>query len=173
VNSPFLSCSPAPLLLAELARLRQATYRLLGALFLYPDEARLAALAEAARALQNQGEFLAAFPFWGPWQRLLTALTSADPSTALRLRSGQGSGRRRQLPTVAVQQEYARLFLTNTGGVLCLPYESCYLDPNRQAAGWGPLPPPLPRLSSRNAFCGGRAGEGGSRNWSASTRLPA
>ncbi len=35
-----------------------------------------------------------------------------------------------------MQQEYVRLFLINPDGAVCQPYESFYLDPDRQAAGW-------------------------------------
>ncbi len=113
--------------LAELARLRQAAYRLFGALFLYPDESRLTALVVAAGALQEAGESLAIFPFFGSWQRLLTALTLTP-----------GRGRGHAPLTVDVQQEYVHLFLVNPDGPLCPPYESFYLDPDREAAGWIP-----------------------------------
>jgi len=38
--------------------------------------------------------------------------------------------------TAEVEEEYLRLFLVNPEGALCLPYESFYLDPHQQAAGW-------------------------------------
>ena len=102
--------------LAELARLRQGCYRFFGAMFLYPDEGRLADLAVAARDFQGVSESLAAFPFFGPWKRLLAAL----PRVA-----GRGSAR--------VEGNYVRLFLVNPAAPL---YESFYLDPGRQATGW-------------------------------------
>ena len=102
--------------LAELARLRQGCYRFSGALFVYPDKERLANLVAAAGELQEGSEPLAVFPFFGPWQRLLTTL------------QGLAEGEKAE-----VEEEYVRLFLVNPEAP---PYESFYRDPQRQVTGW-------------------------------------
>ncbi len=104
--------------IADLARLRGAAYRFLGAWFLYPDDGRLAQLVEVARLLEAEEAF-AHFPFFGSWQRALRLLT--------------GAGRP---PTATLEDQYVRLFVVNPEGTVCPPYESFYLDPDPQAAGW-------------------------------------
>ena len=124
---PLHPCTSAPLhkthpgspTLAEVTRLRQAAYRLLGALFLYPDEVRLAKWGAMAEALTRESASLAAFPFFHPWQRLLTALQEL------------AAGELGQL-----QETYVSLFMLHRDGALCLPYESFYRDPHGQAVGW-------------------------------------
>lgn len=105
--------------LVELARLRQGCYRLCGALWLYPDAERLAHLVAAARAWQGENAFLAAFAFFGPWQRLLTALHGLTEAEA-----------------AALAATYVRLFLVNPDGGLCQAHESFYLGARGSAAGW-------------------------------------
>jgi TorA-specific chaperone len=100
--------------LMELAHLRQGYYRFSGALFLYPDEERLGNLVGAARELQNESNFLAVFPFFGPWRRLLATLQELTDAEE-------------------VEEEYVRLFVVNPQAP---PYESSYLDPRRRATGW-------------------------------------
>jgi anaerobic sulfite reductase subunit A len=100
--------------LMELARLRQGCYRFFGALFLYPDEERLTNLTTATGELQEVSESLAAFPFFGPWRRLLTTLQG--------LTDGE-----------SIEGEYTRLFVVNPAAPL---YESFYIDPKRRATGW-------------------------------------
>ncbi len=109
----FLAVSP---LLPDVARFRCVVYRLLGALFLHPDEDRLATLRTAAAELQERGEPEAAFAFFDSWQRLLAVLTGLAKSA-----TGQ------------VEEEYVRLFLVNP---LAPPHEAFYLDSGRQARGW-------------------------------------
>lgn len=101
--------------LAELARLRRGCYRFSGALFLYPNEERLANLLAAAGELQKGSDSLAVFPFFRPWQRLLATLQKL---------TGDGT---------EVEEEYVRLFLVNP---YAPPYESFYIDPQRQSTGW-------------------------------------
>jgi TorA maturation chaperone TorD len=103
----------------EVTRLRQGAYRLFGALFLYPDETRLARWAVAAGALAQESESLAVFPFYHPWQRLLTALQGLTEGDLANL-----------------QETYVGLFRIQRDGTLCLPYESFHRDPYGQAAGW-------------------------------------
>lgn len=98
-----------------LARLRQAIYRLLAALFLYPTEARRRALVEVPRALQPE-RVLVAFPFFLPWERLLRALADLPASTVL-------------------QDEYVRLFTPGFDGCRCAPYESAYRRGQGASAG--------------------------------------
>lgn len=99
--------------LTELAHLRQGCYRLFGAAFLYPDEERLRNLLAAALELR---ELQASAPFLEPWQRMLAALQ----------KSANGK-------TARVEGEYVRLFLVRP---VAPPFESFYVDPERQAAGW-------------------------------------
>lgn len=102
--------------IAELARLRQECYHLFGATLLYPDEERLANLVAIAGELQNESEPLAAFPFFGQWQRLLASLYGlAEDETA------------------KVEEEYVRLFLVNPEAP---PYESFYIEPQGWVTGW-------------------------------------
>jgi TorA maturation chaperone TorD len=91
-------------------------YRLFGALFLYPSQERLESLIATAGELRNESDSLAAFPFFGPWRRLLTALCGLAEGTS-----------------TEIEGEYVRLFLVNPETP---PYESFYLDPKRQVAGW-------------------------------------
>ena len=101
--------------LEELARLRQGCYRFCGTLFLYPEERRLAKLIAAAGELY-EGDSLASFPFFGPWQQLFRALHRLAEDEIAEL-----------------QEQYTRLFLVNPDSP---PYESFYLDPQRNATGW-------------------------------------
>jgi len=96
-----------------LARLRQGLYRFFAAALLYPDETRLALLAEASRFLDREG--LHAFSFYGPWAQLRKALEALANQTAAN-----------------VAAEYVRLFIVSPDGALCPPQESFYL------AGPGP-----------------------------------
>jgi TorA maturation chaperone TorD len=73
-------------------------------------------LVAATGELQEGSESLAAFPFFVPWQRLLTTLQRLTESE-----------------TAEVEEEYVRLFLVNPEAPL---YESFYIDPKRQATGW-------------------------------------
>ncbi len=107
----------APLLLRELAQLRQAVYRFLAALFLYPQRERVAQLIEATQVLHTEEAF-AVFPFFLPWRRLLHRLRGEE-----------------LLQTVELEEEYTRLFMTGPAGPLCSPYASSYLDPDRMAVG--------------------------------------
>ncbi len=59
--------------LRDLAREREAAYRLLGTLFLPPTPAVAAALPGAARTLRGTGRALARLAVWRPWTRLLDA----------------------------------------------------------------------------------------------------
>ncbi|MGQ9554983.1 MAG: TorD/DmsD family molecular chaperone [Anaerolineae bacterium] len=99
--------------MVELARLRQGCYRLAAALFLYPNRSRWANLIGAARELKQENGSLGLFPFFGPWQRLLTTLLNEDCRK--------------------IEGEYIRLFVVNPQAP---PYESFYLDPERQITGW-------------------------------------
>ncbi len=109
--------------LANLARLRRALYRFLGAVFLPPQEDRHAQLLEAAQALRAEQETLAGFHWYLPWRRLLDRLTTEDPPSAGELATA-----------------YVALFIVGPSGRPSCPlYASCYLDPERSATGWIPL----------------------------------
>jgi TorA maturation chaperone TorD len=89
------------------ARFRQAVYRYLGLVFLYPTEARCRALAESARVLAPQA--VEVFPFSRSWRRLLRWAA--------------------ELPEAALLQEaYVRLFVLGGEDVACAPYESYHRD---------------------------------------------
>ena len=102
--------------LGELSRLRQAYYRFSGALLLYPDAERLSTAIAAAAELQSESESLARFSYWQPWQRLLSTLQGQENGSAER-----------------IEEDYVRLFLVKAEAP---PYESFFIDPDRQAAGW-------------------------------------
>ncbi len=106
----------------DLARFRQAAYRFLGALFMYPDAERFRELVGVARVLARDKTF-AVFPFFQPWQRLTRFLTRQNGGP----------------PLDQIEQEYVRIFLANSAGVPCPPFESYWSDPGGQAAAWVPL----------------------------------
>lgn len=109
------TCS-APVHLADLARHRQAAYRLFGGVLLYPEEERLRTFGAVARELEGEGEQLAGFAFFPQWIRFLRALTQCE-----------GTG------TAGLEEAYVRLFVVNPDG-LCPPYASHYLAP--EAPAW-------------------------------------
>ncbi len=101
---------------AEFTRLRQGLYRLLAALFLYPDRERLARLQNVALALQQVDDLWGGNPFAGPLERLLGVVSTLDQETA-----------------VAIENEYVRLFQVRPAAP---PYQSFYLDPDGLVRGW-------------------------------------
>ena len=103
--------------LEDLASLRQLAYRLFSSALLYPEEGRLNAVAAAAVEMRQQSHSTARFAFFPQWKRLLTALADLKGHRIL-------------------GEEYMRVFQHSPGGTPCLPYESVYVDPGRQAAGW-------------------------------------
>ncbi len=103
--------------LRDLARLRQAAYRFLGGVLLYPDAEWIATFPRVAEALLEESRPFALFPFWAQWKRLLGSLQGLDEAD-------RGS----------VENMYVSNFLVNSEGMPCLPYESAYLP--REAAGW-------------------------------------
>ena len=105
--------------LARLARLREATYRILSQSFLFPGEEHLRGLAAAARDLRASGGPLIRFAFFEQWSRLLGLLEECDRAGGQRF-----------------QEQYISLFAASSEGVPCPPYESAYRDPARRAAGW-------------------------------------
>ncbi len=112
------STSKKDLDLADLARFRQAVYRIFSTVLLYPDEERLGDVASVAGELIEQDEFPATFPFFIQWRELLDRLRSlAD------------------LDPAKVQEEYVSLFLASSDYSPCLPYESAYVE-SGSASGW-------------------------------------
>jgi TorA maturation chaperone TorD len=104
-----MRAGPRPLRLRELARLRRATYRLLGATLLHPGPELIATLARVAGDLIGKGSSLRALAFWAEWDRclhLLRALGRSDVAT--------------------LQAAYARCFLPASGMIACPPSESAY-----------------------------------------------
>lgn len=108
--------------LQDLAREREAAYRLLGTLLLPPTPAVVAALPGAARALRRTRGPLARLAVWRPWLRLLDAaatVTLEDLSADYRRRFAPRAGRSplcesawrppADLPAVlaALEREYA------------------------------------------------------------------
>lgn len=104
--------------LADLARLRQAAYRLFSTMLLYPDEERLRTVAAVAGELRDQGDLLATFSFFSQWRELLDTLHGLS-----------------DLELTRVQEEYIQVFMVKPEGSPCLPYESAYLEP-KGATGW-------------------------------------
>lgn len=103
--------------LKDLAQWRQQAYRLFSATLLSPQRERFRAIAAAAAELYEQRDTTVEFTFFPHWQRFLTSL--ADP------------------PSYDIlNREYVRLFIVNPKRAPCLPYESEYVDPGGQSAGW-------------------------------------
>ncbi len=103
--------------LHELARLRQAAYRILGAVLLYPHAESIATLPAVAEQLLLESRPFTEFAFWRAWERLLGSLRAwdgADPA--------------------ALEAAYVSTFVVAPDGAPCLPYESAYLP--REATGW-------------------------------------
>ena len=103
--------------LEDLARWRQLAYRLFSSMFLYPDEGRMETIVSAAAALRKQSLSMVRFAFFPQWQRLLTSLADLPDKHTL-------------------EEEYVRVFMHSLERAPCLPYESAYMDPGGQAAGW-------------------------------------
>ncbi len=103
--------------LQELASLRQMAYRLLSSMLVYPTETRLKSLAAATTELHKESRSMVRFAFFPQWRRLLASLAELPERHAL-------------------EQQYVRVFMHNSEAVPSLPYESVYLDPGGQAAGW-------------------------------------
>lgn len=103
--------------LAELARLRQAAYRVLGTVLLYPHAELIAILAPVAKQLLVESRPFREFAFWGAWERLLGSLQAWDGADQARLEAA-----------------YVSTFMVASDGAPCFPYESAYLP--REATGW-------------------------------------
>lgn len=85
----------------EFARLRQGSYRLLGAAFLFPEETTVAMASQAAVHLRQRRRWASQWSFFGPWDRflqMLAALTSAEvpelQQMHARLTTGTAAGER-------------------------------------------------------------------------------
>ncbi len=100
----------------NLARLRQAAYRLLGALFIYPDEERLNELITAAGELEKENHLFQDLPFSNSWQKFISTLVNLTEDKIHE-----------------VGEEYVPLFHVKP---LAPPYESVYTDPERRNTGW-------------------------------------
>ena len=116
--SPVRSSAGSPALLSEAqyAHLRQAIYKLLGGLLLYPDEARLTRLLAGAAELQQVAPLWREAAFAAPLERMLAVLADSD-----------------RMPHRQLEEEYLRLFQVKPAAP---PYESFYLDPEGQARAW-------------------------------------
>ncbi len=99
----------------EIAQLRQALYRFLGMLFLYPDETRLAGVQVAAGELLEAGQVWETLNFGPKLHKLLIALVGLNNEGAEQ-----------------VEEEYNHLMRVKPTAP---PYESFYLDPQGQARG--------------------------------------
>lgn len=71
--------------MTDLARLRQATYRMASETLLLPEPGRWPQLAEAARALLSEGDWVAAFLFFPELNEFLRALHRTPPDEIARL----------------------------------------------------------------------------------------
>ena len=99
----------------EMAQLRQALYRFLAMLFLYPDNDRLATIHIAAGELLEARSAWDSFEFGPQVERLLMALVGLNDEAAEQ-----------------VEEEYNHLIRVKP---VAPPYESFYLDPQGQARG--------------------------------------
>lgn len=100
----------------EMAQLRQALYRFLGMLFLYPDEARLSMVRIAAGELLEAEAVWATLDFGSQLRKLLPSLLGLNDEVAEQ-----------------VEEEYNYLIRVKPSAP---PYESFYLDPEGQARGY-------------------------------------
>jgi TorA maturation chaperone TorD len=95
--------------LADLAEVRQATYRLFGSLLLSPaGEERSRTLASDARQLRARSDLVSSFPLYPSWRGVLDDLLGTERSQ--------------------LEEEHVRLFQLGGPSLLCPPYESTYLD---------------------------------------------
>ena len=99
----------------EMAQLRQALYRFLAMLFLYPDDDRLANVRIAAGELLGARSTWDSFEFGPQVNQLLIALAGLNAEAAEQ-----------------VKEEYNHLIRVKP---VAPPYESFYLDPQGQARG--------------------------------------
>ncbi len=105
--------------LADVARFRAAAYRVLAALFLDPNERRLAWLSGVPDALEPFDDTLATLAFQASWRRLIAILQAPEA-----------------LDLDALGCEHVRLFSIGPGGTPCFPYESHQLGLSGEEAGW-------------------------------------
>jgi TorA maturation chaperone TorD len=108
-----------PIVKADLARFREATYQLVSQTFLYPKEERLEAVAAVADELWKASDALAPLAFYVRWRELLGVLRQVDQQDAR-----------------AIQGRYVSLFAANSTGVPCQPYESAYREASGEGTGW-------------------------------------
>lgn len=66
--------------MAELARLRQAVYRLLACQFMFPEPDMVMESSGAARALEYEMPWAEEFAFYGPWRDYAEALSNVAPA---------------------------------------------------------------------------------------------
>ncbi len=114
-----ISDSGDPLPLADLATLRERTYRLVSQALLYPDEERLSLLGATARELKHDGATLARFAFFVEWSQLLRVASELAERSA---EDAQGS--------------YVSLFAVGAPAVPCPPFESAYYEGDVAPGGW-------------------------------------
>lgn len=95
----------------DLARFRQAAYRLFSTMLLYPDGERLKTVTTVAGELGDQTDFLATFSFFIQWKELLDVLRGLQGVNA-----------------TAIQEQYVQIFMVNPDYAPCLPYESAYAE---------------------------------------------
>ena len=103
---------------ADLARFRQAAYRLFSTMLLYPDEERLRTVVAVAGELRNQADSLATFSFFIQWRELLDVLQGLAGTKP-----------------AAVEEQYVHVFMANPRYDPCFPYESAYAE-SGGSRGW-------------------------------------
>ncbi|MBI2886645.1 MAG: molecular chaperone TorD family protein [Chloroflexi bacterium] len=126
--------------LADLARLRQGTYRLLSVLLLHPRSRTVAAVPGAASYLLRRRSLVTSLAFYPSWEGLLHRLTSVTPAQESIL-----------------QEEFGSLFVAGGPGGPVPLSEAAHLDPT--GASSGPL---LADLDRAYAAAGLRSSPGGS-----------
>lgn len=103
---------------ADLARFRQAAYRVFSAMLLYPDEERLRTVVTVAGELGDQADSLATFSFFIQWRELLDVLQGLAGTKP-----------------AAVEEQYVHVFTATPTYDPCFPYESAYAE-SGGSRGW-------------------------------------
>ncbi|MFQ5946953.1 MAG: molecular chaperone, partial [Anaerolineae bacterium] len=104
--------------LADLARFRQAAYRIFSTTLLYPDEERLRTVTTVAGELGDQTDSLATFSFFIQWRGLLDVLQDLAG-----------------VQPASIEEQYVYVFIANPDYAPCLPCESAHVG-SAAAPGW-------------------------------------
>lgn len=103
---------------SDLARCREATYRLVSQAFLYPDAERLQGVLENATQVREEGALPVQLASYTVWCHLLQSLIALGGC-----------------PATDLEDRYVSLFVINSRSVPCPPYESACLEGKGPQAG--------------------------------------